>query len=111
MIVAAAMTIATIVRTPTFNSDQASDRVRGIVGPSGQEFLQVCVLRRAERVGVSLEAQQAVAQHQELSLALLLGVGLQDLDLALLADGRMRGDVEGVAQLVRDKDGADALQV
>src|SRR5713226_6310264 len=43
MIAAAAMTIAMIVRTPTLSSDQASDRVRGIVDPSGQECLQVGV--------------------------------------------------------------------
>src|SRR5579864_4494806 len=110
MIVTATMMMATIVSTPSFSSDQASDRVRGIVGPSGEERLQIRVLRRPKRVGVSLEAQQAVAQHQKLRLALLPGVGFHDLDLAVLADGRMRGDIERVPQLVRHDERADVLE-
>src|SRR5689334_19016737 len=100
------MISAMIVTRPIFSSDQASDRVLGIsvsqlsaisgqlsavssqlsvvsCRPSAQEFSNVRIGRGAQRVGVALEDDQAVAQHDELRLALLLARGGQNLHRAV----------------------------
>src|SRR5262245_58132476 len=115
----AAMTIATIVSTPIFSSDHASDLVLGICQLSTinsqlstEEVADIRILRRAERVGVALEDDEAVAQHDELGLPLLLRRGRHDLHFtALVAPGHVLGHEERVAQLMRDDDRAHVLEV
>ena len=63
-------------------------------------------------VGVALEDDVAVAQHDELGFVDLPVVGADGARMSpVLAHGRVRRDVERVAQLVRDDDGADAFEV
>src|SRR5687767_2626871 len=91
--VMATMTIAKMVSTPIFSSDQASERVRGILkileafsfqlSASFQKRPNIRIGRGAQRVGAALEDDQAVAHHDELRLARLRRRRRHDLDLAV----------------------------
>ena len=114
---------AATAMTPIFSSDQASDRVRGITGPCRRIGRRVttettCDVRSpssaacAELRGVPFERDPAVLEHDELRLRPpCLPAALSNAQLAVCAARRVLGDVERVAQLVRDDDRADALEV
>src|SRR4051794_4270171 len=96
-----ASAIAMTAIIPIFSSDQASDRVRGICQSSWaliEERMDVRVLgrRRAQLVGVALEGDAAVAQHDELGLVRLVNVGARELELLAVAHRGVLGDEEGV---------------
>src|SRR3954469_16896738 len=118
--------IATAItaRMPTLSSVHPSERVRGIGkraflrysrtvrGPTlRQEGLQVWVPRTLQIAGRPFEDDAAVLQHDELGLFGLLLVGRLYLHGAVLAVGAVARHEEGIAQLVRDHDRADALDV
>src|SRR5258705_9835111 len=114
----AAMARAMLVSTPIFNSDQASDRVRGISQSPGtsnelrEKLPNVWVLRPAERVGVTLEDDQAIFEHDEFRFAFLFRRRRHDVYFPVLfAHGHVRGDVECIAQLMRHYDRADVFEV
>src|SRR6478735_3282520 len=111
--ITAASTSATMVSRPIFSSDQASDRVRGIFGTSGQKSFQIRVRADggAELPGIALEGDEALLEHDELRLFALLFGGRHDPDAVTVAHRLMRGHAEGIAHLVRDHDRADVLQV
>src|ERR671937_1648967 len=102
-----AIAMATIVNTPILSSDHASERVRGITPQltadsqelSAQKLLNVRILRIAQRVGVAFEDDEAVAQHDEFCLALLLRCRRHDMHRAVaIASRHVRRDIERVAE-------------
>src|SRR6476646_8332258 len=104
-IVAAATRMAAIVITPSFNSDHASERVRGITESSGQKLLQIRVVRALQLFGAAFKVNQAVLQHDELGFVDFLGRRRNDLDrVTRPLHGHTRRDIEGVAELVRHDD-------
>src|SRR5207302_6555917 len=79
---------------------------------SGEKLLNIFVLRVAERVGVSFEDDEAVAQHDEFRLPLLLRRGGHDVNPAVaIASRHVRRDVKGVAKLMGHDDRADVLEI
>src|SRR5262245_60772557 len=116
---AEAITIATIVNTPILSCDHASDLVLGISQLSSlnsqlsiKEVADVRGLRRAERVAAAFEDDEALAQHDELGLPLLLRRRRHDLHLAVrVAPRHVLRHEERVTQLMRDDDRAHVLEV
>src|SRR5439155_1672950 len=114
----AAMTSATIVSAPILSSAHASDRVLGIYAQprssqlSAQKRLNIRIRRTAQRVGIAFEADQAVAQHDELGFTFLFRCRRHDADGASRPGLRhVRGDVERVPQLMRHDDRADGFEI
>src|SRR5262245_20514149 len=111
-IVMTAMTIATIVITPIFSSDQASDRVLGIRPLLRQEVFQIQVVRLLQRVGVPFEADAAVLQHDEFRLVDLLRRRRNDSHRAArLPDRHVPRHVERITQLMRHDDRRHAFEI
>src|SRR5215208_4435063 len=124
-----AIAMATTERMPTLSSVHPSERVRGmearaflqyIDGNTGsragrpylrQESLQIGIGGALQLARRSLEDDVAVLQHDELRLFRLLLIGRFDVHPAVRAQRPVPGHEKGVAQLVGDDDGADALDV
>src|SRR5687767_1783131 len=60
---------------------------------------------------MTLEVYSPVLQHDEFRFLAFLRVGGNDMDTLAVTDRLEGGDPEGIAKLVRDDDGTDALQV
>src|SRR5580765_453462 len=110
--VAAATARAAIVITPSLSSDHASERVRGIRESLRQERLQIGIVGVPQFRGVTLEADEAVLEHDEFGLVGLLRSCRHNLHAAVLTPyGHAVRDVEGVTQLVRHDNRTDALEI
>src|SRR4249919_2126520 len=106
MMIKAASASAETARMPILSSDQASERVRGIVSFLLREKrvdVGIATGDVAQLVGVPFEPDPAVLQHDELGLVGLLPVGQDEVRPGRTAYGVVLRDIKGIAQLVRDE--------
>src|SRR5262245_2829047 len=95
---------ATIPTTPSFSSDQASDRVRGMTAPlrvpvpsrgSGEKRAQIRIRGRPQFGRRPFERDATVLEHQKLRARLLVVRDLLERDGCAI-DGHVLRDEEGI---------------
>ena len=108
------MTRAKTAMMPIFSSAQASERVRGmcVLILYERNVCRVRIGRGAQLAALPSKWITAVLQHDELGFVALLSRRPATISIVRrVAHGLVRRDVERVAQLVRDDDRADVLEV